>query len=125
LPCGKYGNGRIISAGLSGIFDGASYDAVQMWYTLFFWAHVLVVLVFLNYLPFSKHLHVLTSIPNVYCSNLGPTGALAPVNLADETAVKFGAADVEDFTRRMRMMYRVRQMAWLSTGHWEADPKDL
>src|SRR4030042_4467901 len=69
-----------------------------MWYTLFFWAHVLVVLVFLNYLPFSKHLHVLTSIPNVYCSNLGPTGALAPVNLADETAVKFGAADVEDFT---------------------------
>jgi Fe-S oxidoreductase/nitrate reductase gamma subunit len=94
----EYGDGRIISAGLSGIFDGASKGAVQMWYTLFFWAHVLVVLVFLNYLPFSKHLHVLTSIPNVYCSNLGPTGALAPVNLADETAVKFGAADVEDFT---------------------------
>jgi Fe-S oxidoreductase len=71
---------------------------VQVWYAVFFWAHILIVLAFLNYLPFSKHLHVLTSIPNVYLSNLGPRGALTPTNLADETATKFGATDVEDFT---------------------------
>jgi Fe-S oxidoreductase len=68
------------------------------WKDAFFWAHMLVVLGFLNYLPFSKHLHVLTSVPNVYLSNLGPRGALSPTNLADETATKFGATDVDDFT---------------------------
>jgi Fe-S oxidoreductase len=52
----------------------------------------------LNYLPRSKHLHVLTSIPNVYFSNIGPRGALAPINLADDTATSFGASDMEDFT---------------------------
>ncbi|MCK7525028.1 MAG: hypothetical protein MZV64_49195 [Ignavibacteriales bacterium] len=41
-------------------------------YGVFFWAHVLAVLGFLDYLPYSKHLHVLTSVPNVYFSDLGP-----------------------------------------------------
>jgi Fe-S oxidoreductase len=59
---------------------------------------MLAVLGFLNYLPSSKHLHVLTSIPNVYFSDLGPKGALKPINLTDETLTKFGATDVEDFT---------------------------
>ncbi len=34
----------------------------------------------------------------MYLSNLGPRGALAPTNLADETATKFGATDIDDFT---------------------------
>jgi Fe-S oxidoreductase len=59
---------------------------------------MLAVLGFLNYLPHSKHLHILSSIPNVYFSPLGPKGALAPVNLADETLTKYGATDVDDLT---------------------------
>ena len=89
---------RFLSLPLAQLFDGVSAPGVGFWFGLFFWAHMLAVLCFLNYLPYSKHLHILTSIPNVYLSDLGPRGALKPINLADETATKFGATDVEDLT---------------------------
>jgi Fe-S oxidoreductase len=61
---------------------------------------MIAVLGFLNYLPFSKHLHVIASTFNVYFSNLNiePKGALKPINLADETLTKYGATDIEDLT---------------------------
>jgi Fe-S oxidoreductase len=62
------------------------------------WAHIVLVLGFLNYLPYSKHLHILTSIPNVYLSNLGAPGILKPINFEQEGLEKFGVADVEDLT---------------------------
>jgi len=93
-----FGAGRFVSTPLAGLWAGVDAGVLQIWFKVFFWAHILTVLAFLNYLPFSKHLHVLTSIPNVYLSDLGPRGALTPINLADETATKFGAADVDDFT---------------------------
>ena len=67
-------------------------------FVVFFWCHIAAVLGFLNYLPYSKHLHVLTSVPNVYLSDIGPRGALKPINLADETLTKFGATDINDLT---------------------------
>ena len=89
---------RFISVALSSLFHGMDPSAVEVWYRVFFWGHMLLVLGFLNYLPFSKHLHVLTSVPNVFLSDLGPKGALQPINLADETLTKFGATDVDDLT---------------------------
>ncbi len=44
-----------------------------------FWTHVSLVLVFLNLLPYSKHFHVITAIPNVFLSDLGPRGRLNPI----------------------------------------------
>ncbi|MBI5443021.1 MAG: (Fe-S)-binding protein [Deltaproteobacteria bacterium] len=38
----------------------------------FWWLHALVFLAFLNYLPYSKHLHILTAIPNCFCRSLEP-----------------------------------------------------
>jgi Fe-S oxidoreductase len=89
---------RFVSAALAGLLSGGSPALISAWFHIFFWGHMLAVLGFLNYLPYSKHLHVLTSIPNVYLSDLGPKGALKPINLADETLTRFGATDVEDFT---------------------------
>jgi Fe-S oxidoreductase len=83
---------------LAGVFSPAGQGTVRVLFDLFFWAHMLIVLGFLNYLPKSKHLHILSSVPNVYFSDLGPTGALRPINLADETATRFGAADIDDLT---------------------------
>jgi len=71
---------------------------VQVWYSACWWTHILLVLGFLNYLPYSKHLHILASIPNVYLSSLQPRGALAPLNLEEPGAEKFGAKDVDDLT---------------------------
>ena len=85
-----------VSSYLASIFSGAS--AASAWSLGFWWTHILLVFGFLNYLPYSKHLHVLTSIPNVFFSNLKPRGALKPINLNDEAATKFGVSDVEDLT---------------------------
>lgn len=78
----------------------ASAETASTWYYVFFWGHMLAVLGFLNYLPYSKHLHVIASTFNVYFSNLGiePKGALKPINLADETLTRYGATDIEDLT---------------------------
>jgi Fe-S oxidoreductase len=86
---------RFLSTPISSLFSPGS---AHTWYHAFFWGHMLAVLGFLNYLPYSKHLHVLTSVPNVFLSNLGPRGALKPINLADETLTKYGATDVDDLT---------------------------
>ncbi len=44
-----------------------------------FWTHVSLVLIFLNILPYSKHFHVITAIPNVFFQSLEPRGRLAPI----------------------------------------------
>jgi len=66
-------------------------------YHVFWWAHVLLILVFLNYLPYSKHLHVMTSLINVYFSNTsgpGTQGAMRYMDLEADVE-QFGASDVE------------------------------
>lgn len=66
--------------------------------TATWWTHALLILGFLNYLPYSKHLHIITSLPNVYLSNTsgpGPPGAMRVIDLDAEGVEEFGAADVE------------------------------
>jgi Fe-S oxidoreductase len=62
--------------------------------------HVFIVLGFLVYLPFSKHLHIITATPNVYFRKLEPVGRLSRVDLEDESAETFGANRLESFTWR-------------------------
>ncbi len=85
-----------ISSSIAALFD-YSRTTYFVHETIWF-LHIGLVLAFLNYLPYSKHLHVLTSIPNVYFSSLRPKGVLKPINLQDETLTKFGATDIEDLT---------------------------
>jgi len=87
---------RFISYQLAHLFGGSARAGV--WYEVFWWVHILVILGFLNYLPYSKHLHVLTSIPNVFFASLRPRGELKRLNFEDQTAETFGAADVQDLT---------------------------
>jgi Fe-S oxidoreductase len=89
---------RPISAALSSIMftDGSR---APFFYEFFWWAHILIILAFLNFLPYSKHLHVLSSIPNVYFSNLEPDrNTLKKLNLEDESAEQFGNSDIEHFS---------------------------
>jgi len=91
---------RPVSTALAGLLSGCDRTSLNMIFEVAWWIHILLILGFLNYLPYSKHFHVLSSIPNVYLSNSGitPRGALPPLDLEDETAEKFGNSDVEDFT---------------------------
>jgi heterodisulfide reductase subunit C len=75
------------------------------------WFHIIGIFAFLNYLPYSKHFHILFAFPNTYFSNLEPKGEftnmqsvtnevkamLDPSFVPAETAPgKFGAKDVND-----------------------------
>ena len=72
--------------------------APALMHDLWWWAHALLVLGFLNYLPYSKHLHVVASLPNTYLSNTsgpGVIGAMRPMDFEGADAEQFGAKDVE------------------------------
>lgn len=98
ISLGEYSAGLRypISSSAAAFFSGNA--SIVRWSEVFWWTHIVLVLGFLNYLPYSKHLHVLTSIPNVYFSSMKLRGALKPINLSDESATKFGASDVDDLT---------------------------
>lgn len=92
------GEARFFSAFLASAYAECSQSQIEFWFYTFWLIHIALVLGFLNYLPYSKHLHILSSIPNVFFGKLGSRGALRALNLQDETATKFGASDVEDLT---------------------------
>lgn len=72
--------------------------ATQNFYEAMWWIHIIGVLGFMNYLPYSKHLHVMTSIPNVFLSDLRRKNYLKPINFEDESLTQYGAKDIEDLS---------------------------
>lgn len=105
-----------VSQYISTLFDGVSNGTVYIIERVAWWLHITGILIFLNYLYFSKHLHILLAFPNTYFADLNPKGqfdnlesvtnevklmmdpnadpfAAAP---ADAVPAKFGANDVED-----------------------------
>lgn len=65
-------------------------------HSLAYWAHVSAILFFLTLLPRSKHFHILTSIPNVFFSNLNSGNDLHRIDFENEEA--FGVTKVENFS---------------------------
>jgi Fe-S oxidoreductase len=89
---------KIISTGIAMGLAGLSPAALETGYQINWWLHALLILAFLNYLPYSKHLHVATSLINVFFSNTsgpGQVGVMRPMDLEAPEAEQFGAADVQ------------------------------
>ena len=87
---------RPLTFPLSKMIYGSDASWAATNFQIFWWMHIVVVLSFMNILPYSKHLHVITSIPNTYFANLDPIrNTLKPINLEDENIEFFGAADIE------------------------------
>lgn len=85
----------------SGLFGEGS--ATEVMERIFVWTHLLLILGFLTYLPKSKHMHVLTAIPNVALAKTGPSGKLTPLRIdldAAEEDMRFGAAVAADLNRK-------------------------
>lgn len=90
---------RPVSAFIGGLFFNEQTQTSLVLYEFFWWMHILLIFGFLNFLPYSKHLHILTSIPNVFFANLDPVrNTLKKLNLDDENAESFGVADIEQFS---------------------------
>ncbi|HZC33883.1 MAG TPA: (Fe-S)-binding protein [Candidatus Bathyarchaeia archaeon] len=64
-------------------------------FVFLWWAHIALVAAFLVYLPFSKHLHIATSFPNIWYRKLAPRGELPKMDLEREDAT-FGLKTLQD-----------------------------
>ena len=112
----------LFSRGLHPLLSGLSSPALVVLERVCWWLHIVGILAFLNYLPYSKHLHILLAFPNAYYARLQPEGKLrnmpaiqqevlyamqpetAPPAPADGSAAppppRFGAKDVFDLSWR-------------------------
>src|SRR5207247_1958679 len=89
---------------LSDLWAGLGPHALSSLNYAFLWAHVILILGFLVYIPYSKHLHIITSEFNVFFSNTKARGKLRPIKIdlealeqSDEMPT-LGAATVQDLT---------------------------
>lgn len=104
-----------VSQYLVGFLDGFSDGSVHMIERVCWWFHFVGIVVFLNYVPYSKHWHIIMSFPNVYYTPLKPKGSFenldyvtTEVKLMMDPAAQppdgyeppsgFGAKDVQDLT---------------------------
>ncbi|MDW8003108.1 MAG: (Fe-S)-binding protein, partial [Deltaproteobacteria bacterium] len=60
------------------------------------WLHALILLFFLNYLPHSKHLHILTSVPNIFLRSFKPVSTVPREEF--KRGKRFGVSRVDQFT---------------------------
>ncbi|HEU0037374.1 MAG TPA: heterodisulfide reductase-related iron-sulfur binding cluster [Kofleriaceae bacterium] len=75
-----------VSSLVSSMFGNLSPEAAERGHTFGYWLHVLIVLTFLNYLPYSKHIHLLGALPNIFLRNRSSRRQDLPkLNLEDET----------------------------------------
>ncbi|NRB58976.1 MAG: (Fe-S)-binding protein [Winogradskyella sp.] len=114
-------SGNIISQFIAPWF-GDNADTLVIIERTAWWLHIIGILIFLNYLYFSKHLHILLAFPNTYYGSVEPKGkfnnleavtnevklmmdpnadpfAAAPEGTEEEEPAKFGASDVMDLNR--------------------------
>lgn len=66
---------------------------------IFWWIHLLVLLVFLVYIPQSKHAHIIAAPVNVFLDRMDHPGKLSMIDFEDETQETFGAGKITDFTQ--------------------------
>ena len=85
-----------VSSALSNLFSGASISSVQTANTAFFWAHWLIILFVLVFIAYSRYLHMVASLFNIFFRSPLPKGSLSSIDL--ETAETFGAAKITDLT---------------------------
>ena len=106
----------VISNCLHPFLNGFNFHTLELIERCCWWLHIIGIFSFLNYLPYSKHLHILFAFPNAYFARLKPQGLmnnmpaiqkevlyamqpeLAPTN-ADAPA-SFGAKDIFDLSWR-------------------------
>jgi Fe-S oxidoreductase len=83
-------------------FEPMGRGAVDFFERLFLWVHILLILGFLAYIPYSKHLHIFVSAINVFFTSTKARGKLTSLDLdldgMEEGEVHLGAATIEDLT---------------------------
>ncbi len=120
VPFQEMNSGNVISQFIAPLFSGMELETLHFIERAAWWLHIIGILIFLNYLYYSKHLHILLAFPNVFYGRVTPKGQFenlesvtnevklimdpnadpfaAPPEGA-ETPAKFGASDVMDLSQ--------------------------
>ncbi len=86
-----------ISNAIGHVLYPLSAEAAHRGAMIGYWLHVLIILTFLNYLPYSKHIHLLGALPNIFARNRSERRMDLPkINLEDET--QWGVGKYEQFS---------------------------
>jgi len=104
-----------VSSFFAGLLSSSSAGGFNVLYEASWWAHILLIFLFANILPYSKHFHVFMSVPNVFLSRLDPLGKLPNMDsitkevklmldpnaafaapASDSPVERFGVKDAED-----------------------------
>ncbi len=86
-----------LTSPLAAALSGISEEGLLTLQTASWWVNYVLLLGFGAYLPYSKHLHVITGIPNVYFQNRRPYGELRKLDLESEDSTDYGASTLADF----------------------------
>ena len=89
---------------LSKQISSFSSSSLQSIYFGAWWGHLVAILVFANYLPFAKHFHVITALPNLFFAKLDSAGKMVTFDIEKAAeAERFGVSKVEDFTWKQKL----------------------
>ncbi|GAB4304947.1 MAG: heterodisulfide reductase-related iron-sulfur binding cluster [Myxococcota bacterium] len=101
---------------LAPLFSGLSSDTLATLLVLFYWINLGCILAFLNFLPYGKHFHVVTAIPNTFFYRLGSPGALSKLDFEKDEEY-FGAGRLEDLPWKAAMdMFTCTECGRCSAG---------
>ncbi|SOB89867.1 Fe-S oxidoreductase [Ureibacillus xyleni] len=95
-----------IASGIAAIFGFLSADVATGVFYVMWWAHLLILLTFLVYVPQSKHFHLISGPVNVYFHRLDRAGTLRPINfeameeMEEEEEPSFGVGKITEFTQK-------------------------
>lgn len=86
-------------AGFTGIFlAGLSAQTLTIIEGAAYIIHICLILGFMNYLPYGKHFHIITGLPNVFFYKTRPNGELTKIDLTNENLTSFGIDRIEQFS---------------------------
>lgn len=87
------------SNALGSSLEGMNRETAYVVSEIFWWAHAVVLLAFLNVIPKSKHIHLLGAIPNIFLHKRDKhKAALTRLDFEDENRASFGVGKVHEFT---------------------------
>jgi Fe-S oxidoreductase len=101
LASGDVGEEGPVSTVVAGWFGSMTQDSARTAAEVLWWTHISLGLAFLNYVPYSKHIHILGALPNIFFRNLGQRGVMPKLNLEDEN--DWGVGKIEQFDRKSLM----------------------
>jgi Fe-S oxidoreductase/nitrate reductase gamma subunit len=91
-----FGEASFVGEALGGLFAGTT--GAEFLHQLFWWLHWIIIFVLMDYVPYSKHLHLMACPFNEFFLSTKPTGAIEHMDL--EEAESFGATHITDYTRK-------------------------